>query len=112
MSCFNDIENIEIVEILQRGNVINELEIQQSKYFNPEMAAKLGKQVGATIVVLGSVQVVETNIRVTIRFVNVESGRVNENSIVFVKGKLNEVLNIQSELNRLIINEFKKKNKI
>ncbi len=67
------------VKLIERGQVdveIKELDFQQSKYVDPATRAAIGKIGGAEIVILGNVGSVGDQVRLTARFVDVESGEV------------------------------------
>lgn len=69
-------EQVEVVEREKLQQLIDELELQRTKYFDPKTALKLGRFAGATHAVTGSFHSFEPTLRVDVRLVEMASGKV------------------------------------
>ncbi|HNN52141.1 MAG TPA: CsgG/HfaB family protein [Pseudomonadota bacterium] len=76
----SDLKSLAGVRIVERGNldkVLKEMRVQaQLKEVEDDTAAKLGKVVGASVMVLGAYQEESAQIRLTARFVRVETSEI------------------------------------
>lgn len=76
----SDLKSLSGVRIVERGNldkVLKEMRVQtQLKEIEDDTAAKLGKVVGASVMVIGAYQEESAQIRLTARFVRVETSEV------------------------------------
>ncbi len=82
--------------LIERGQIdvdLGEIEFSQSKYVDPATRAQLGKIKGAEIAVLGAVQRAGAQLRVTARFVDVETGKIIEQ--VVTTGEAADVFGLQ-----------------
>ena len=68
-----------ILERSQYGRVLKELAFQQSGLVDSTKAAELGKQIGASHLLMGSVLKLEDKIRLLGRLVKVETGEIEPN---------------------------------
>jgi TolB-like protein len=67
------------IVLVERGQIdvdIGELEFQHGQYVDPATRAELGKIKGAEVVIIGAVAVAGDDVRLTARYVDVESGEV------------------------------------
>ncbi|RME24597.1 MAG: CHAT domain-containing protein, partial [Deltaproteobacteria bacterium] len=67
------------IRLIERGQIdldIKEIEFSNSKYVDPATRARLGRIVGAEVVVLGAVQKAQGVLRAQARFVDVETGEI------------------------------------
>jgi TolB-like protein len=68
---------LRVIERRQLDKALAELKLQGRRSdLDPSSAAKLGKLLGATLIVLGGYQRASSNVRLTARFVAVETGEV------------------------------------
>lgn len=86
-----------IIEGTLRNKVLEEIEFQQSKYVDIKSAVKIGKMLGAKNIVIGSYQVNENTISITSRIVDVESGKIKENSTFRYEGSIKEPFQMQKD---------------
>lgn len=107
-SSLSEIPNIEMVEILQREKIFNEIDFQQTDYFSKENAVKLGKQYGASIVVMGSVTINTDVIVINSRMVYVATGRVIKSSIISIEGSLDSIWSLQDNFSQEVLENLNK----
>jgi curli biogenesis system outer membrane secretion channel CsgG len=69
-------EGYDIVERNELAKVLQELELSNSKNFNPGSAARIGKLLGAEQLVLGSFMVLFNKFRIDAKMVDVATGRI------------------------------------
>jgi TolB-like protein len=69
-------EGLAVVERSRLADVIAEQKLQRSALFDPATALKLGKLAGATHIVTGSLLKADPELRLDVRLVDVQSGRV------------------------------------
>src|SRR6185436_20368074 len=69
-------EGVTVVERARLDEVIGELKLQQGKLFDPKTAQKLGKLLGATHAVAGSLYKADPELRIDLRLVEVATGKV------------------------------------
>lgn len=70
------VKGIIIVERSRLDQIIKEIKLQESKFFNPQTAQKLGKGLGADYILTGSFTTIGNMIRIDARLINVASGVV------------------------------------
>jgi TolB-like protein len=87
---------VAVVERAQLERAVQELSLQGSRMIDPATASKLGKLVGARTLVVGAVQESAHQLRLTARFVTVESGVVEE--AASATGPLEKIFALQDEL--------------
>jgi hypothetical protein len=69
--------NFRIVALMQRAEVLKELRLQQTKYFDPKTRVKTGRLLNPTVIVNGSiVSHGEGDVSYSIRVVNSKTGKV------------------------------------
>ena len=70
------VNGVIIVERSKLDQIIKEINLQGSKYFNQQTAVKLGKGLGADYILTGSFTIVGNMIRIDARLINVNNGTV------------------------------------
>jgi TolB-like protein len=90
LPCFSLVERVKLSEALK------EIELGQVGLINETTAAKTGKMAGAEELLVGSFQIVEPNIRISARFVEVESGKIH--TMVEATGKLDQIFELQDKI--------------
>ncbi|PID40241.1 MAG: hypothetical protein CR984_04230 [Proteobacteria bacterium] len=70
------IDNYELVERERLLTVLEELNLGSSQLANPATGLRIGRLVGARLMLFGSYQVVATQMRIDLRLVEVETSRV------------------------------------
>jgi TolB-like protein len=87
------------VELVERGlltKVVEEMQLSQTGLIDPETASKIGQAVGASVVILGSFTVVNHDLRINIRIVDVEKATIL--TAEWVKGSVGHVLELADKL--------------
>lgn len=89
-------EGITLVERTQLEADLNELQFSQSDYVDPQTRAALGKVKGAEVVVVGAWQSAGQKLRLTARFIDVETGEVL--STALIDGSAEDAFGAQDQL--------------
>lgn len=85
-----------LYERSQLNEIVKELKLQISGFVDEKTAVSVGKMHGVEILVLGSYQVMESMLRVSARFVSVESGKVLKTAEA--TGKLSDIFQLQDTI--------------
>jgi TolB-like protein len=88
-------EKYTVLEGNLRDKVIEEINFQQGKYTDIKSAVKIGKLLGANQIVIGSYQINNDKIKITSRIVNVETGKIIENSTIDYEDLVDEPFKMQ-----------------
>jgi len=94
-----DLKQLGAVRVVERGNldrVLAEQHIQAVSDVDPQTAARLGKLLGATHIVAGAYQQSGAQVRLTARFIKVETGEVV--GTAKVDGKAVDLLRLQDRV--------------
>lgn len=86
------LKGVVLLEGVLRDKVLSEINFQQGKYIDPATAARIGKMMGATKVIIGTFTINEGTIQITGRNVDVQSGTIEKKSITSVTGQFRELL--------------------
>jgi len=70
------VDDLAVVERAKLQALIDEMSLQQSEYFDPATAQKLGQGLGATHAITGSINAFAPQIRIDIRLIDVNSSEV------------------------------------
>src|SRR5437016_2655865 len=93
---FAHIQEFRVVERPRLNLVLGELKFGRSQYVDPATAVKIGHEVQADTVVVGSFQKLGDRIRITARFVDVTTGIARAPAMV--DGRLVDFFDLQIEL--------------
>ena len=104
---FARVEGLTVVERSRLQDVIGELDLQQSAYFDPANAQKIGALLGATHAALGAFTEYSPDLRIDIRLVNVKTGKVEMADQV--TGPKNQFFQLQSALSNKFVNALLKR---
>jgi TolB-like protein len=94
-----DLKALGGVRVVERGEldrVLNEQHLTEHGEVDPATAARLGKLLGATLIATGAYQREEPTVRLTARFINVETGEIV--STAKVDGRATELLRLQDKV--------------
>ena len=97
------VEALQVIERAQISQILREQQFGQTGLVDEGTAPRLGKLVGAEVVILGSYQKVGEQIQANVRFVHLETGQVNKKWATQVEGSLNQLFGLQKQLAREII---------
>lgn len=90
------VPSITVVERMRLADAMKELKLQDTAVVDPTTAAKVGKVVGAQTMVLGAIQKVGDQLRLTARFVEAETGAVTNSAQA--DGNIKDVFDLQDRL--------------
>ena len=99
-----DLSNIKSIQIVEREkleSLLKEIELGEGKFIDPNTAQKLGKGLGADIILTGAFLSIEPDIRIDARLIEVETGKVlgaNE-----VTGRARDFFKLEKQLAYLLI---------
>lgn len=95
-------ERITLVERAQLGKALRELRLQSTGLTEPAQARKVGKLVGADVIIVGSFYVRDNRIVINARVVDVRTGKVMAGRAENVQGKVSDLYVLLGDLaNRL-----------
>jgi TolB-like protein len=101
------VEGLQVVEREKLEQLLAELKLQRTRYFDPKTAQAIGKGVGAQFAVAGSFAAMDPSLRIDARLVDIASGKValaaqvvGQKAKLFdlqqeLVGKLTRALNVQ-----------------
>jgi TolB-like protein len=72
----SSVEGLQVVEREKLDVLIKEIDLQKTKFFDPATAQKLGKGIGATHAVAGSIAALEPEVRIDVRLIEIATGKV------------------------------------
>ena len=101
-----EVEGIKLVERARLQDLLDEIELQKSPYFDKETAVKLGKGLNANYAVVGSFQSIKPRVRINARMVEVDTGKVVVGRKVI--GKPEEIFDLEQELVKELVVGIKK----
>jgi TolB-like protein len=90
------VEGLVLVERLQLRKVIEEQSLHLTGIIDEKTVVKIGKLMGASILVVGGFQKMNDQIRLTARFVDVETGGILQTAKV--TGKMDEIFELQDRI--------------
>lgn len=102
-----DLSNVRMLDIVERDKleaVLKEQKLSNSKEFDPNTAAKVGKLLGAQIILTGGYFEMMGSLRLDARFIDVETGKILKAD--GVDGVTSSFFNIQKQLSWKIINNL------
>ncbi len=94
------VKGVTIVERDKLEKLIGEIKLEQSKYFDPATAQKLGKGLGAQNILTGSFYLLDNTIRIDARLIDVETGGII--SAEQVTGAKNNFFSLHQQLANLL----------
>jgi TolB-like protein len=100
-----DLSNINMLSIVERSqieNLIKEQKLSNSKNFDASTASKIGKLLGAQIILTGGYFEMMGSLRLDARFIDVETGKILKSD--GVDGQTTNFFKIQKQLSWKIIN--------
>jgi TolB-like protein len=87
---------LQLVERSRLQDLIDEMDLQQTRHFDPATAQSVGRMVGAEYVVIGSIVALSPQIRLDTRIVRVATGEVVKTAQV--TGRENRLFELQQKL--------------
>jgi TolB-like protein len=102
-----DLSNVSMLDIVERDKleaILKEQKISNSKEFDPNTAAKVGKLLGAQMILTGGYFDMMGSMRIDARFIDVETGKILKSD--GVDGASTSFFKIQKQLSWKIINNL------
>jgi TolB-like protein len=102
-----DLSNVSMLDIVERDKleaILKEQKISNSKEFDPNTAAKVGKLLGAQMILTGGYFDMMGSMRIDARFIDVETGKILKSD--GVDGVSTSFFKIQKQLSWKIINNL------
>ncbi|MEO0601294.1 MAG: CsgG/HfaB family protein [Myxococcota bacterium] len=96
MTDLSQVPELQLVERERLGDILNEIALGDTGYLDPESAQRLGKGVGAEMVVTGSFSVIDGALLMDTRMVAVESGAVLK--AASATGPLTDFVSVEKEV--------------
>jgi TolB-like protein len=97
----SEVEAIQLVERERLGQLITEIDLQQTRHFDPATAARVGRFVGAEFVVTGTVVALQPSIRIDTHVVRVETAEIVKTAQV--TGREDRFFDLQRRLSEALI---------
>ena len=95
------VESIQLVERERMQDLVTEMQLQNSRLFDPKTAAQLGKLVGAQYIVTGAIVALDPSIRMDTRVIRVETGEIVKTAQV--TGDQKKFFDLQQKLSKELI---------
>lgn len=95
---------IVLVERMRVDDLLAELALAERSFLDPSTAARAGLAVGAEYVLVGSFSVMDPNLTVDVRLVNVTSGEVVEGAVA--TGPVTDFVSVEKEVVRRVLVEL------
>jgi curli biogenesis system outer membrane secretion channel CsgG len=97
---FSKDDRFRLVERKEINKILEEIELNRSGYVDTKNAIKIGRMLGAQIMVLGVLLEINSNLRVDIHLVEPESGKILKADVV--EGKRDNFKKMEKELTSII----------
>jgi TolB-like protein len=105
LTSLSNLKSIQITERFLMNQVLKEISFQKSGFIEDKNLVKVGKLTGANIIVSGSYQIVNNEIVVNSRYIDVEKGTVESGGAFYIRGDVNKIFDLEEKL----ANDFKEK---
>ncbi len=102
-----DLSNVNMLDIVERDkleSILKEQKLNNSKDFDPNTASKVGKLLGAQVILTGAYFEMMGSLRLDARFIDVETGKILKSD--GVDGQTSSFFKIQKQLAWKIINNM------
>jgi TolB-like protein len=90
------VEQLQVVEREKLQQILEELELQKTKYFDPKTAVRIGQGIGAQFVVTGSFLAVDPTLRINVKLIEIATSNVLVTAQV--TGEKNKLFDLQQQL--------------
>jgi len=106
----SSVKSIRLVEREKLEQLLKEIKLGKSKYFDNKTAQKLGKGLGAEVILTGSFIILNRNLRIDARLIEVETGQIL--LAKQVTGNKNDFFDLHKKLAMLLIQGLKINNNL
>lgn len=100
------VRSLQVIERAQVAGVLKEQHFSQSAYVDADTAPRLGKLLGAKVVVMGSYQKVGGQLQANVRFVNAETGQIDTQRFARIQGRFDQLFELQNQLAEELIQQL------
>jgi TolB-like protein len=103
----NDLANVDDIRVVERerlADITNEIDRQQTRYFDSTTAVKVGRLVGAEYIVTGAFIAMDPQMRIDTRVIRVETGVIVKTATV--TGKSDQFLDLEKKLARQLVKDL------
>jgi Tfp pilus assembly protein PilF len=100
------VKQLQMIERSQIDKLLKEQQFSQSAFGDPQTAPTLGRMLGANIVVVGSYQKVGEQLQANVRFVDVETGRIDAERVGQVEGAFSQIFQLQKDLAQKMVQQL------
>src|ERR1700733_13294604 len=93
-----DLGNVSALQIVERdrlNQVLGELKLSRSRFIDPKTAQKLGRGLAAELIMAGSYTLVRDTLRIDVRVIEVQTGRIRVSEKV--EGPKDELFALEKE---------------
>ncbi|HEX9105963.1 MAG TPA: FlgO family outer membrane protein [Longimicrobiales bacterium] len=97
----SSVQSVQVVERERMQDLVNEMQMQQSKFFDQKTAVQLGKMVGAEYVVTGALMALDPRIRIDTRVIRVSTGEIVKTARV--TGDQKKFFDLQQKLSKELL---------
>lgn len=97
------VKELHIIERSQIEKLLKEQQFSQSAFADPQTAPTLGKMLGANVVAVGSYQKIGEQLQANVRFVDVETGKIDSERVAQVEGAFSQIFKLQKELAQTMV---------
>lgn len=97
------VKALEVIERSQIKQIMKEQSFSQTDLVDPSSAPKLGKLMGAQIVVIGSYQKVGQQLQANVRLVDTETGQIDPQRFARINGNFEQIFDLQEDLAQKLI---------
>ncbi len=105
ISDLSDIKNLSMVDRQSLSKILDEQNLNNSSRFDQATATKLGKLLGAEVIITGTYFEFMNNLRVDVKFIKVETGEISFS--VGVEGSREKLFELKNSLANKIIEKLK-----
>lgn len=100
------VKQLQMIERSQIDKLLKEQQFSQSAFGDPQTAPTLGRMLGANVVVVGSYQKVGEQLQANVRFVDVETGRIDAERVGQVEGAFSQIFQLQKDLAQKMVTQL------
>lgn len=107
MTGLGQLRSLRLIERAEMHKLIQEQAFMQSALADPAKAPQLGQMVGAEYMVLGNFQKINNELLINARLVNVSTGLVEPGSQTQVRGRFQDLFDLQADLTQHLIQQLR-----
>jgi len=97
------VKALEVIERSQIKQLMKEQSFAQTGFVDASSAPKLGRLMGAKVVIIGSYQKVGPQLQANVRLVDTETGQIDAKRFARINGSFNQIFDLQEDLAHKLI---------